>query len=67
MCICHIKREEERDLYEIVHALEIGKGVKDGASSKQDIFSSSQNHRINELVESLIAIVFKTKSTSNLQ
>ena len=29
MCICHIKREEERDLYEIVQALEIGKGVGD--------------------------------------
>ena len=67
MCIWHIKREEERDLYEIVQALEIGKGVKDGASLKQDIFSSSQSHRIDELVEAFIATVFRTKSTSALQ
>ena len=67
MCICHIKREEERDLYEIVQALEIGKGVKNDVSSKQEIFSSSQNHRIDELVEAFIAIVFRTKSTSALQ
>ena len=62
MCVCHIKREEERDLYEIVQSLEIGKGVKHGASLKQEIFSSSQNHRIDELVEA-----FRTKSTSALQ
>jgi len=67
VCICHIKREEERDLYEIVQALEIGKGVKDGTSSKLEIFSSSQNHRIDELVEAFIATVFRTKSTSALQ
>ena len=67
MCICHIKREEERDLYEIVQALEIGKGVKDGASSKQEIFSSSQNRRIDKLVEASIGTVFRTKSTSTIQ
>ena len=67
MCICHIKREEEKDLYKIVRALEIGKEVKDGASSKQEIFSSSQNRRIDELVEGFIARVFRTKSTSALQ
>ena len=67
MCTCHIKREEEGDLYEIVRDFEIGKGVKDGASLKQEIFSSSQNHRIDELVEGFIATVFRTKSTSALQ
>ena len=67
MCICHIKREGDRDLYEIVQALEIGKDVKDGASSKQKIFSSSQNRRIDELVEAFIATVFRTKPTSALQ
>ena len=42
------------------------KGVKDGTSLKQEN-SSSQNHRIHELVEAFIAIVFRTKSTSTLQ
>ena len=67
VCIFHIKREEERDLYEIVQSLEIGKGVKYGASSKQEIFSLSQNRRIDELVEAFITTVFRTKSTYALQ
>ena len=42
------------------------KGVKDGASLKQEN-SSSQNHRIHELVEAFIAIVFRTKYTFAFQ